>query len=296
MFMVGTHQDQSQRQGVSKNTSVCVQVGGRLVQSYARLPGSCVAKDPEATGSCRVHFEASDRVRQRRLGTFTSQGQETHRTRTGYPGAHRALFAKNVRTVLRTQRRFPAFFLQVPGRWGSATIQRYVADALAEKASLAPLAAEQDWDTSDILGAMGTQGGAGTSVHALSGWIKQCVRTELRAHGTEAHGMTQALETQVHARSDCVAHGAQHLGGGDQGADRVEHPAEHREHPGQAGGDEVRPVDVVGERAIRTTRTGVVHLVRLGRQRFTHLAGWSGVAGDLPPGCMRIAASTISLA
>ena len=54
------------------------------------------------------------------------------------------------------------------------------------------------------------------------------------------------------------------LGGGDQGADRVEHPAEHRELPGQAGGDEVRPVDVVGERAIRATRTGVVHLVRVG--------------------------------
>ena len=58
--------------------------------------------------------------------------------------------------------------------------------------------------------------------------------------------MTQALGTQVHARSDCVVHEAEHLGGGDQRADRVEHPAEHRELPGQAGGDEVRPVDVVG--------------------------------------------------
>ena len=82
-----------------------VRAGRETVHRYARLPGSCVAKDPEATGSCRVHFEASDRVRQRRLGTFTSQGQETHRTRTGYPGAHRGLLAKNGRTVLRTQRR-----------------------------------------------------------------------------------------------------------------------------------------------------------------------------------------------
>ena len=53
--------------------------------------------------------------------------------------------------------------------------------------------------------------GVGTSVHALSGWIKQCVKTDLRAHGTQAHGMTQALETQVHARSGCVAHGVEHL-------------------------------------------------------------------------------------
>ena len=96
---------QSQQQGVLKNTSVCLQVGGRLVHRYARPPSSCVAKDPEATSSCRVHFEASDRVKQRWLGTFTSQGQETHRTGTGYPGAHRALLAKNGRTVLRTQKR-----------------------------------------------------------------------------------------------------------------------------------------------------------------------------------------------
>ena len=169
-------------------------------------------------------------------------------------------------------------FVQVLGRWRSATIERYVADALAEKAWWAPLAAAQDWDTSDILGAMGTQGGAGTSVHALSGWIKQCVRTELRAHGTEAHGMTQALGTEVHARSDSVAHVAEHLGGGDQGADRVEHPAEDCELPGQAGGDEVRPVDVVGERAIRATRTGVVHLVRVGGTEVhpSCLVAWCG--------------------
>ena len=98
-------QDQSMRHGVSENTSVHVQAGRRLVHGYASLPGTRITKEIEATGSCWIHFEASNRVRQRRLGTLTGQGQKTHRRRPGYQDAHRALLAKNGSTAPRTQRR-----------------------------------------------------------------------------------------------------------------------------------------------------------------------------------------------
>ena len=136
----------------------------------------------------------------------TATAWHSHRSRpenssqkgAGYPGAHRALLAKNGCTVLRRGVSLPLLC-----RWGSAIIERYVVDALVEKASWAPSAAAQDWDTSDMLGAMGTQGRAGTPVHALSGWIKQCVRTELRAHGTEARSMVPAMVTEAQVHSSC---------------------------------------------------------------------------------------------
>ena len=109
--------------------------------------------------------------------------------------------------------------------------------------------------------------GAGTSVHALSGWIKRCVRTELGAHRAKAHGTTQTMVTEVHAHSGCVAHGAEHLGGDDQGGYRVERAPAHRELPGQTGGNVVSPVHDGSERSIRATRTGVGHLVRVGEGR-----------------------------
>ena len=40
--------------------------------------------------------------------------------------------------------------------------------------------------------------GAGTSVHALSGWIRSCVRTELRAHRGVNSTPTNTARTELH--------------------------------------------------------------------------------------------------
>ena len=90
--------------------------------------------------------------------------------------------------------------------------------------------------------------------------------------------MVPAMVTEALAHSSCGVHGAQHLGGDDQGDDRGEHAAEHREQAGQTGGDEVRPVGVVGGRATRATNTGVGHLVRIGATEV-HPSCWVAWCG-----------------
>ena len=77
------------------------------------------------------------------------------------------------------RRGVPLSFVEVLARWLSTTIKRFVADALAERASRHLWQPRKNGDASDILGAMGCHGEAGISVHALSRWIKQCVRAEL---------------------------------------------------------------------------------------------------------------------
>ena len=127
-----------------------------ITDTLSWCKGSRIRKDLEATGSCWIHFEASNRVRQRRLGTLTGQGQKTHHRRAGYRRTHRALLAKNEWTVLLTQRR-PLVLTASTRQTGIRHHRKVRDDALAEKASWAPKAAAQDWDTSDMLGAMGTQ-------------------------------------------------------------------------------------------------------------------------------------------
>ena len=267
LFMVGAFQDQTQRQGASENTSVRVQAGGRLVHRYANLPGS-LRRQGAAGVNC---------VRQRRRGTLTGQGQKTHRRRAGYPGAHQALLAKNGCTVLRTQRR--PLVLCASTRQVGIRHHRKVRDRrFGGEGVVGTFGSRARLGHFRLAGPMGSQGGAGRSVHALSGWIKQRVRTELRAHGTEARSMVPAMVTEAQAHSSCEAHGAQHVGGDDQGDDRGEHAAEHREQAGQAGGDEVRAVGCVGERAIWSTRTGVGHLVRIGRTKV-HSSCWVAWCG-----------------
>ena len=103
------------RQGVPESTSVFVQAWGRFVLRHAGLHGSCIAKD------------------------FIAGGLDEHSLRW----VHSSMLAEGL------------FFVQVLGRWGSATIEKYVADAVAEKASWAPLAAAQDRDNPGGIGAEG---------------------------------------------------------------------------------------------------------------------------------------------
>ena len=137
------------------------------------------------------------------------------------------------------RRGVPLFFVQVLGRWGSATIERHVADGLAEGVA----------GTLGSCARLGHIRHAGGHGHPGRSWhvsprlvlLGQAVRWS-GAYETEAHGTTQTIVTEVHAHSCCEAHGAGHLG--------------HCELPGQTNGDDVRPVDVVGVRAIRATRNG----------------------------------------
>ena len=91
----------------------------------------------EAAGFTSKH---SIRVRQRRLGTFSGQGQKDSSQKAWAPGSspstpceewvHSSTHAEGVTLS----------FVQVLSRCGSATIERYVANAVEEKASWAPLA------------------------------------------------------------------------------------------------------------------------------------------------------------
>ena len=117
------------RQGVPESTSVLVQAWGRFVLRHAGLPGSCIAKD------------------------FIAGGLDEH----------------SLRWVHSSMRAEGLFFVQVLGRWGSATIEKYVADAVAEKASWAPLAA-------------GAQGGTATTQTHMHMHMHMHMRMHMHMH------------------------------------------------------------------------------------------------------------------
>ena len=107
--------------------------------------------------------------------------------------------------------------------------------------------------------------------HQKRNWDVSSRLVGLEAHGTEARAWYDAsVRGPKYTRA---LHEEEHLEMATREPDRMEHPAEHNV-PGRTGGDKVRPVDVVGVRAIRATKTGMWHLMRVGEtERFTHLAG-----------------------
>ena len=76
--------------------------------------------------------------------------------------------------------------IQHIGRWGSATVERYVAEALAGKAEWAPLLAATELDLTEIVGGDGHSSGPGLG--AIASVIGKLVKAEVKKHGKITKG------------------------------------------------------------------------------------------------------------
>ena len=77
--------------------------------------------------------------------------------------------------------------IQFLGRWGSAAVERYVGEALADRAAWAPLAAAADFNAAVLLGNGGSGAGA-LDTGAIAAWVRECVLREI----IEANGGRKA--------------------------------------------------------------------------------------------------------
>ena len=69
------------------------------------------------------------------------------------------------------------FTIQHLGRWGSAAVERYVAEALNARSAWAPLAAAEALDLSNVIAAANSSD-AGPALPSLAGLVRQIVREE----------------------------------------------------------------------------------------------------------------------
>ena len=100
------------------------------------------------------------------------------------------------------RRGVPLAVIQHIGRWGSATIERYVGEALAARASWAPLMAAGAFDAARMVSDCALPGPASPSLGTLAGAVARLVQQELRQRPIPA----QVADAQAQPRSDrdCV--------------------------------------------------------------------------------------------
>ena len=103
------------------------------------------------------------------------------------------------------------------GRWGSATVERYVADALNERAAWAPIAAAGEMDLSDVI-AQASGRELGPKLGEIAGLVKEVVRSEVSA----ALGATtrERGASTLEVESNCP--GAMRLGRDDSPEDELD--------------------------------------------------------------------------
>ena len=78
------------------------------------------------------------------------------------------------------RRGVPLAVIQHIGRWGSASIERYVGEALATRSSWAPLMAAGAFDATRMVADCTLPGPASPSLGTLAGAVAQLVRQELK--------------------------------------------------------------------------------------------------------------------
>ena len=105
------------------------------------------------------------------------------RAATGAPLTEHSL--RRMGAQLYARRGVPLPLVQFLGRWGSAAIEKYVGEALAGRASWAPLAAAADFDAADLVGSC-AGGAAAPGLGQLASWIKDVVLKEIDAQGRRA--------------------------------------------------------------------------------------------------------------
>ena len=100
------------------------------------------------------------------------------------------------------RRGVPLAVIQHIGRWGSATIERYVGEALAARASWAPLMAAGAFDATRMVADCALPGPASPSLGTLAGAVARLVQQEMRQRPPPAHDAD--LREQPPAGKDCV--------------------------------------------------------------------------------------------
>ena len=116
------------------------------------------------------------------------------------------------------RRGVPLAVIQHIGRWGSATIERYVGEALAARASWAPLMAAVAFDAARMVSDCALPGPSSPSLGTLAGAVARLVQQELRQRPIPAHGAD--VQARPPASKDCVmsvltgvGHVAKHMEG-----------------------------------------------------------------------------------